>query len=201
METRQLVGFAGVGSLVIGTFAPVINSPLGSVSYVAQGQGDGIVVLLLTAIAGYFVATEKYQRLWIPGILIAATCALTFTLISTRIAGAREEAQRELAGNPFLGLVDAAFNTVSFGWGWSFLLLGLCCLLVAARMQGEPLKPVGDLSPLGDVVASIEREPEWVTKAKEKIEPMPPEQSPNPTSQSRTLPPGSRRVFGRKFSP
>lgn len=200
VEQRQLIGFAGVGSLTIGSFAPLLTLPGGSVNYVAQGQGDGIIILALTAVCAYLVWSEKYQRLWIPGGLAAVTCLVTFAMLSLRLTQVREEAHRQLAGNPFRGLVDVALNTVGFGWGWAFLLLGLGCLFCAALPPGGATSSTGTSATDGGA-DKIEPEPEWVHRALAKMQQLPPEQSKARIAEHRALPPGARRTFGKRFSP
>ncbi len=65
MDKRQVIVFLGVGFLLVGSFAPLIYVPFGSVNYIANGRGDGIILLILTGMSAYFIAAEKYTPLLI----------------------------------------------------------------------------------------------------------------------------------------
>lgn len=165
VQTRQIIGFAGVGALVVGCFVPLIQYPFGSINYIANGQGDGIFLLILGAIAAYLVFTESYRYLWVPTILAVALCTFTFINISSGLMEVGSSMEKELAGNPFRGIADVMLASVRFGWGWIPLLIGLGCLLVTSFM---PIS--GTVTPQSVEAEHQEEEPAWVTKALDKIE-------------------------------
>jgi len=48
----QWVGMTGAVLLAMGAFAPLVSAPmLGTINYVRNGNGDGVVILVIAAIA------------------------------------------------------------------------------------------------------------------------------------------------------
>ena len=56
MNNKQLVGIFGVILLFIGAFSPMLHIPIrGSITYINNGTGDGMFVLLLAFLAAYYL--------------------------------------------------------------------------------------------------------------------------------------------------
>jgi hypothetical protein len=43
--------------------------------------------------------------------------------------------EKDLAGNPFAGLGQAAVSSVQLQWGWAVLVIGACLVIAAAFMS------------------------------------------------------------------
>lgn len=192
VQTRQLIGFAGVGALLIGCFAPLLHHPFGSINYIANGQGDGIFLLVLSGVAAYFVLTENYRYLWIPTLLAVGLCTFTFINISSGLMQAGSAMSKELAGNPFRGIAGAMLASVGYGWGWILLLIGLACLLVTAFMPCA-----GTFTSQSVAAEDQDEEPAWLGKALDEIKRQgvqaPPHRSRWDSQQA------SRPSFGKRF--
>src|SRR5262249_45499671 len=130
---RQLIGLAGALSLVIGAFTPLLHFPFGvTQTYVARGTGDGIILILLTATSVFLITTRRYRALKLCAGLAATLCLFTYIALSGRLTMAQEDIGKQLSGNMFRGVAEAMLNSISFGFGWAFLLVGLFCLFVSA---------------------------------------------------------------------
>lgn len=133
MEREQLVGFAGVILLVIGVFLPIVHVPIvGSLSYMANGWGDGWVVFIFAVIAGGLIAVRAYPWVAIPALLAMSVCINTLWHFSSLMVQLRESAERNLHDNPFAGLAQLAIASVGLEWGWVVLFLGILCLIITA---------------------------------------------------------------------
>jgi hypothetical protein len=64
------IGLAGAAALLIGVFLPLIRLPIfGSVNYIFNGQGDGMIVAVLALVAACTSLARWYRSLWIAGLL------------------------------------------------------------------------------------------------------------------------------------
>ena len=81
MNTKQMLGLIGSVVLFIGVFAPIVSVPImGNINYFQNGQGDGMIILVLAAISLILVLMEKYKALWFTGS--ASLAVLLFTLVN-----------------------------------------------------------------------------------------------------------------------
>ena len=136
MNTRQKLGIAGSLLLAAGTFTPIISLPfIGNMSYIHNGKGDGIFILIIAAISLALCLLEKYKGLWLTSIAGLAIMAFTFTNLQNKIHEVKSQMDVELAGNPFRGLADIALNSVQLQWGWVILLCGIGLLIAAAAIN------------------------------------------------------------------
>jgi len=200
VQIRQIIGFAGVGALLIGCFTPLLRTPLGSINYVAHGNGDGIFLLGIAGGAAYLLFTANYRRLWIPAGLAVGLCSFTFITISTSLMKMNGAISRELAGNPFRGLAEAAAATIGYGWAWVFLVIGLGCLAIAAFMpwEGDRLilpNGVPQQTRQSKATEPDEMPPAWLAKSLIEIK----QQATATPSRQAQWGPASRPAFGKRF--
>ena len=59
----------------------------------------------------------------------------SFIIFQRKIAITKSEMEGELAGNPFMGLADAALESIQLQWGWALLVIGCALLIGSAFMQ------------------------------------------------------------------
>lgn len=134
-EQCQFVGYGGVLALVLGCFAPLVHLPIvGSMNYIYNGRGDGIIVLILTVAAGVLVFLRLYRGVAFATLAIAAVCTFTFVRFATLMADMRRSVNSDLQGNPFRGLADAMVNSVGLDWAWALLIIGIALLMISALM-------------------------------------------------------------------
>lgn len=142
LSTAQILALAGCAVLIVGVFVPLLSLPIiGSITYVSNGRGDGIIVLVLVAISGILAMARKYQGLWFTGLASLALMGFTFTNLQTRLGQARAEMHKELQGNPFAGLGEAALAGVQLQWGWAILLIGASLVVSAAIVAEVAARP------------------------------------------------------------
>ena len=136
MKTRQLLGLIGSIVLFVGVFAPIVSLPIvGTLNFFRNGQGDGVIILILAAISVVLVLTQKYKGLWITGVGSIAVCLFTFIEFQSRMSQIKTDMESELSGNPFRGIADIAINSVQLEWGWALLIGGSVLVIAAAATK------------------------------------------------------------------
>ena len=129
LSEKQILGLIGSIILIFGVFAPLISIPImGSLNYIQNGEGDGVIILLLAAVSLILVALKKYKGLWFTGFGSLALLAFTFINLQIRIY----ETQQELVDNPFAGLA-----TIQLQWGWAVLAIGAVLVIASAAIEEE----------------------------------------------------------------
>jgi hypothetical protein len=116
VERMQVVGLFGVGSLLIGCFSPLFHLPIiGSVSFIANGEGDGIFVVALAIIATVLLFIRAY--VWVLGPAGGATAitAITFFKFLSGMHSMRAQLAGGMKDNPFAGLASALAQSISLG--------------------------------------------------------------------------------------
>jgi hypothetical protein len=140
-----ILGFAGVGALLLGFFCPIIRLPIiGSMNYLnvlglQLKKGDvneltaAAFLTLLGMIGGVVVAVIKRRQLfWLPGVA-GATAALLTVAIFVRIQmDMSRNMDRDLKDNPFRGLAQALAQSVSLDFGIGVIVIGTALLIAAA---------------------------------------------------------------------
>ena len=135
---RQWVGLGGAAVLVMGVFAPLMTVPIvGPLNYFQNGKGDGVIVLVLAGLAVVGAMNRVYFLPFISGMGTLAMMVYTYMNITRGIAEMKSQMNRELAGNPFRGIADAAMQSVQMQWGWAVLLIGAFLLLICSGMRSE----------------------------------------------------------------
>jgi hypothetical protein len=147
------LGLLGSITLLIGVFAPIFSVPIiGSINYLGNGKGDGMLVLVLALISFALVFLRKFKALWITGL--ASTGIMLFTIVSfqIRIAGIKDELQTDSGSNLFAGMMDAMATSAQLQWGWVPLIVGSGLLIASAAIKEK----TGESSiefPKGQVIA------------------------------------------------
>ena len=146
MTKQQTWILAGAGLMTFGTFLPIISLPLvGSQNYFQNGQGDGVLIVVLAVATGAMAFSKAARFAWIPAAVAGAILTYTFTNIISTISDAQAELEASLAGNPFAGLAQGLAGTIQLQWGWAVMLAG-----VGAAIYGSlakfPTQSAGDSS-------------------------------------------------------
>lgn len=114
---ESLLGFVGATLLMIGAFLPAINIPIrGGISYLNNGRGDGMLIILIALIAFYYVYKKKKRSLLLSGGSALIVIAYGFVNVLQRIAKVQEGATSGI-GKAMLGGVDvgSAFGVTAVG--------------------------------------------------------------------------------------
>jgi hypothetical protein len=134
---KQRIAFLGSLLLFVGVFLPLVSTPLGSVNYFDNGQGDGAIVLALAVISIILALTRSFGWLLISGLCSVGLPVYYLVTILKGLSHVRENMQTELADNPFKGIADLAINSVQIQWGWAILILGGVTVIVAAALPPQ----------------------------------------------------------------
>lgn len=133
MDAQKILGLSGSAVLALGTFTPIVSMPIvGSINYFNNGQGDGVFVLVLAAVAALLSLLGHYRFVWIPGAISAVLLLVTLSRFIGLISDAKAKMSAELAGNPFAGLAEGLMNSVQLQWGWMLLFLGSLAIIGSA---------------------------------------------------------------------
>jgi hypothetical protein len=134
----MIFGIIGALVLILGVFAPIVSVPImGTMNYFQNGEGDGIIILVLAAVALVISLTRLYKLLWIPFAGCAGTLTFTFVRFQQGMSDARAEMQAELADNPFAGIAEVALQSVQLQWGFAVLIIGTILLLLGAGLPAR----------------------------------------------------------------
>ena len=135
-QTKSVLGIIGSGCLIVGVFFPIIRLPIvGSLNYFKGGEGDGVFVLALGAIALLLTLCRAFTWLWLPGIASLGIMAFSLFNFFSLMDQAKRDLENELAGNPFRGIGEAMIGSVSLDWGWIILIGGGLMVCIAAGLQ------------------------------------------------------------------
>ena len=127
------LGLTGVGLLFLGVFAPLVYVPIiGDINYFQNGKGDGVIILIIAAVATVSILLKKYRSLWIESLATLAVLAYTYFDFQDRLEKARAQLNIDVTDNPFAGLGEMTLRMVQIQWGWGVLVFGALLLLVAA---------------------------------------------------------------------
>jgi len=133
VERRQTLGYVGSITLMIGVFTPIVSLPIvGSQNYFQNGHGDGMILLVLAAVALWGTVARQYAATVIPGLISLALLVYAFVGFQSRIEEMRAAMDRDLAGNPFKGLGEVMLQSVHLDWGWAVLVAGSVLLILTA---------------------------------------------------------------------
>ncbi|MEA5594797.1 type IV pilin-like G/H family protein [Rivularia sp. UHCC 0363] len=133
IESLQIVKalvIAGAVLLAIGVFCPIISAPIiGTLNYFHNGNGDGVILLILSAISIFLVLKHEFRYLWWTGFASLGVTILGFLGFQWKLSEIKSSMESELQGNPFRGLADATVNSIQLQWGWLVILLGIGLIL------------------------------------------------------------------------
>lgn len=139
-DNRKIVGLASSAILLIGSLSPIVSIPLASsINYVHNERGDGLLIIAISVASAYFSLTSKYNQLRRTGLASLAVISTTLWMFQLKISELKGSLDRDLTGNPFRGLADAAFSSVRLEWGWilliggSLTLISLSCLVKSEK--------------------------------------------------------------------
>jgi hypothetical protein len=115
MQRRQMLAGLGIILLIVGVFSPVAKILWVETDYFKDGEGDGVLVLILLVVAAPLLLTARYPRVaWIPVALLAA-----------------------LLIYDFFDVYDVVKDYGSLGWGWIPLFVGEGLLIAAAATRSK----------------------------------------------------------------
>jgi hypothetical protein len=135
-ERKRMLGLTGSLILFIGVFTPIISLPIvGSLNYFQNGQGDGVIIIVLAIISLVLALTKKYGGLWLTGLASLALMTFTFINFQVRMSDAKAQMESQLSGNPFRGLADVAMQSIQIQWGWAVMIVGASLLIAAAAIK------------------------------------------------------------------
>ena len=136
MNTQKILGLSGSAVLALGAFVPIVSFPIiGTINYFNNGQGDGIFIVLLAAVAAVLAFLGQYKFLWIPGGASLVLLLITLTRFIQVVNDAQSEITDSLAGNPFAGLAEGLMASVQLQWGWMLLFLGSVVIISASFVR------------------------------------------------------------------
>ena len=137
---RKTVGLLGSAMLLLGSLCPIVSLPVvGSINYVHNGRGDGLLIIAISIASIYFALCSKYSQLRRTGLASLAIISTSLWMFQIRISELKSSLDRDLDGNPFRGIADLAFSSVRLEWGWilliggSLTLITLSCLVKTER--------------------------------------------------------------------
>jgi hypothetical protein len=134
-SNSKVIALIGGVLLAIGVFLPLVRVPkLGTINYINNGSGDGLIVLILAGVAIALALLERTKHAIWPGIASAAMIAFTFMRLQSRLAEVRERAERELEGNPFSGIAEAAAGAIQLEYGWAVLTFGALMVIAGGAL-------------------------------------------------------------------
>jgi hypothetical protein len=134
--TNRNLALIGAALLLVGVFMPIVSIPImGSITYYMNGQGDGVLVLLMAAAAGGLALAGRVRDVVWPGAVSLAMLAFTFFRFQSGMAEMRSKMAGDLEGNPFRGLAEAAMGSIQLQWGWAVLLLGAAIVTYAGAAE------------------------------------------------------------------
>lgn len=76
MFFKQMTGIGGCGLLIAGCFLPLLKFP--NVSYWSNGQGDGVIVVILAALTALFLLIRWNKLAFVAGLLASGMIAYLF---------------------------------------------------------------------------------------------------------------------------
>lgn len=134
MTPKQLLALGGAAILFIGVFAPIASAPeLGTMNFFLNGQGGGVVILILAVLAALAAVMKWNKLLWFSGLASLGWLGLTLVRFVSKVA--------EKSDNPPTGMTAADVRSFQLEWGWALLVIGAVAVVIAAAMKG-PAKPV-----------------------------------------------------------
>lgn len=136
LTPRLLLGVVGSVLLFVGIFMPLVSVPiLGNMNYFQNGNGDGVVIIILAGVSLFLALTERFKGLLITGILSLAMMAFTFFGFQWKMSQARAEMGK--SDNLFKGLGEKMLETVQLQWGWAILIVGAGMMIAAALIKSR----------------------------------------------------------------
>ncbi len=140
INVAQLIGFIGVGLLLLGNFCPIVSLPIiGTLSYFRNGSEEGIALIGLSIASLFCLIQKRFSWLYGTGIWALFLVVARFLQLQMALEETKSKTGRELVGNPFSSLADLAVESIQLQWGWVILFLGVTLVLTAAYLQKRKL--------------------------------------------------------------
>jgi type II secretory pathway pseudopilin PulG len=140
LDLAQAMGFLGVALLLFGVFSPMVSLPIvGSLTYFRNGHIEAIALLGMSIASIICLSRNLYEWLYGPGLGALVLVGTTFYYYQNTLSNLKSNLERELSGNPFLGLADATMASIQLQWGWAFLFLGTVLIVSAAQLKQRHL--------------------------------------------------------------
>jgi hypothetical protein len=108
---------------------------VGSINYVHNGRGDGVLIIAISIASAYFCLTSRYAQLRRTGLASLVVISTTLWMFQIRTSELKASLDRDLSGNPFRGLADFAFSSVRLEWGWILLIGGSLTLITLSCLD------------------------------------------------------------------
>ena len=138
-NNSQMFALSGSAALFLGVFAPLVSLPLiGNMNYFQNGEGDGVIILVLAMVSAGFAFWRKFRFIWYTAFGSAAVLIFTFVNFKMKMDAIAADMRNSLAGNPFSGIGEMALASIQLQWGWALLVLGIASLFIAAQLE-DPL--------------------------------------------------------------
>lgn len=137
-NTKEIIGFIGVGLITIGVFLPFVKFPIiGSLNYFRNGEGVGTILLILAFGSLLFIFIDKMKWLWITGGGSALTLFYTLYNFKVRMNEVKGEIDTSLEGNPFKGITDVMIQSVQLEVGVPVLIIGILLIFLSAYLNSK----------------------------------------------------------------
>ena len=120
----------GASVLIAASYSTTVACPECNKQFPVEYQGELDLKSIVPCDRVYFLP-------FISGMGTLAMMVYTYMNITRGIAEMKSQMNRELAGNPFRGIADAAMQSVQMQWGWAVLLIGAFLLLICSGMRSE----------------------------------------------------------------
>lgn len=136
MEKKLVLGTAGGLALILGTLLPIVSNDMtGELSLLKFDMTYGVMMLVIAALSILLAVLGRHRQLFIAAVPAAGFVLATYYKLHT----ARSSALEILRGGDadsmdgFTRMIINAGASLTAIWpGWTALLVGLICILIAA---------------------------------------------------------------------
>jgi hypothetical protein len=130
MKNKQLVNIFGAALVTVGVFSPLVVVPfLGAITFAAQRQGEGFLLLGAALVSVIFaLAAKVYWPSVIAGLIVVVDVVCTLANMLSLMGAMQSNS------NPF---VKAFSGGLSPSWGFALLFIGAFMLIASAFLKDE----------------------------------------------------------------
>ena len=133
---RQIFGIVGAAILFVGVFAPVVSLPLvGDLNYFQNGEGDGVIILVLAVISLAAALAKKDIVIFFTSLGCLLVLTFTFANFRIRLTQVLDNTNQTDA---FSGLTTLMLQSIQLQWGWALLVVGACLTLAPIFIKCKP---------------------------------------------------------------
>jgi hypothetical protein len=137
-DRRRTFAVTGILLLVIGVFLPVFEITLfgqsTTIDYFRDGDGDGLFVLILAAVAAFLLYIKLFHWLRYAGIGAIIIMVITLFDYFNNKSQIREEYSSDDSNFFSQVMSQMADNSVTLEWGWIILFVGASMLIYASYL-------------------------------------------------------------------